>query len=358
MSNAGLPLKTGLYAQHIEAQGKMVDFAGWLMPVNYGSQIDEHHAVRQNVGMFDVSHMTIIDVTGANAQAFLRFMVANDVSTLLPMQALYGALWNRQGGVVDDLIVYRLAQGYRCVVNASTRTKVLSWFDQHRMPDMVFAQQNLAMIAIQGPKAVAQLNQLAPGAVPDDLKSFNACTYQNWLIGRTGYTGEDGVEVMLPEDEAVNLWRGLIAAGVQPAGLGARDTLRLEAGLNLYGQDIDDSTSPLASNMGWTVAWAPADREFLGRDAIEPHRGRSSAKQVGVILQDKGVLRQGQVVTCAAGSGIITSGSYSPTLGCSIGLARMPSAAQGPCQVDIRGKLKQADMVKSPFVRMGKVLVG
>jgi len=357
MADHAPPLKTALYDEHVAAGGKLVDFAGWMLPVNYGSQIEEHQAVRSAAGMFDVSHMTIIDVHGGDGEAFLRRLVANDVAKLKEWGALYGALLNERGGVIDDLIVYFLPDRYRCVVNAATRDKVLAWFAAHSLPAMSFAEQDRAMIAVQGPEAIATLNSVWPGCVPDALKPFSACRFGDWLIGRTGYTGEDGVEIMLPPSDAVSLWQELRAAGVQPCGLGARDTLRLEAGLNLYGQDLDEDTSPLASNIGWTVAWQPAERAFIGRSAIEPQRGNCPTKLTGLIMRDKGILRHGQEVTTSAGSGIITSGSYSPTLEFSIALARVPKDAEGQCQVEIRGKAKAAQIVKPPFVRNGKALV-
>jgi aminomethyltransferase len=352
-----IKLKTPLYEEHVAAGGKMVEFAGWMMPVNYGSQIEEHEAVRTSAGMFDVSHMTIIDVGGIDAEAFLRRVVANDVAKLSEWGALYGALLNASGGVVDDLIVYFLPQGYRCVANASTRDKVLAWFAKHSLPGMSFNEQELAMIAVQGPDAIAKVNSVCGELVDEDMPAFSAVARDSWLIGRTGYTGEDGLEIMLPGEEAVTLWRALSEAGVRPAGLGARDTLRLEAGLNLYGQDLDEETSPLASNIGWTLAWQPAERDFIGRTAVERQRGNSPAKLTGLVMRDKGILRHGQVVTTQAGNGIITSGTYSPTLGYSIALARLPTQAEGACQVEIRGKMKTATIVKPPFVRHGKVLV-
>ena len=349
--------QTPLHASHVAAGGKMVDFAGWSMPVNYGSQISEHVAVRTAAGMFDVSHMTIIDASGDDALAFLRHGVANDVAKLEPFGALYGALLNERGGVLDDLIVYRLETGYRCVVNASTRDKVLAWFEQHALPGMRYAEKDEAMIAVQGPEAIARLAAIEDMPALDGLRPFNAARHGDWLIGRTGYTGEDGVEVMLPGDQAAGLWERLADAGVVPAGLGARDTLRLEAGLNLYGQDLDEDTSPLASNIGWTIAWEPAERNFIGRAAIEPEREACPQKLVGLVLEDKGVLRHDQRVVTPEGDGVITSGTYSPTLEYSIALARVPSAATGEVQVDIRGKLKAARIVKPTFVRRGKVLV-
>ncbi len=350
--------QTPLHDEHVAAGGKMVDFAGWSMPVNYGSQIDEHVAVRTHAGIFDVSHMTVIDVRGAGALDFLRRLIANDVGKLQVWGALYGALLNERGGVLDDLIVYRLEDCYRCVVNASTRDKVLAWFGEHIGPDVEVVEQPLAMIALQGPQALALFCASLPQAsAAGDLKPFSALAVGDWLIGRTGYTGEDGVEVMLPADDALGLWRELAAAGARPAGLGARDTLRLEAGLNLYGQDLDEDSSPLASNIAWTIAWQPAERNFIGRAAIEPQRGKHPEKLTGLIMREKGVLRHGQVVTTNAGNGIITSGTFSPTLGFSIALARVPRDARGECQVDIRGKAKQATIVKPPFVRNGASLL-
>jgi aminomethyltransferase len=347
---------TPLFQEHLAAGGKMVDFAGWSMPVTYGSQIDEHHAVRREAGMFDVSHMTIIDVGGAGAETFLRRLVANDVGKLAVGEALYGALLNPEGGVIDDLIVYR-TKGFRCVVNASTRDKVLAWFAAHQSANVDVDERPMAMIAVQGPVALERLQ--AVEAVPglSALEPFHALSHADWLIGRTGYTGEDGVEVMLPGDQAVALWRGLRANGVIPCGLGARDTLRLEAGLNLYGQDMDETTSPLASNIGWTIAWEPVQRDFIGRGTIEPERGAAPQKLTGLVMRAKGVLRHGQRVQTEVGDGIITSGTFSPTLGCSIALARVPRGATGDCRVDIRGKMKDATIVKPPFVRRGKILV-
>ncbi len=351
--------QTALYQAHVDAGGQIVEFGGWSMPVNYGSQIAEHVAVRTDAGMFDVSHMTIVDVSGAGALSYLQKMVANDVAKLALGQALYGALLNEQGGIVDDLIVYATDSGFRCVVNAATRDKVMPWLEAHVEGDVVLAERDLSMIAVQGPNAIAKLQE-ACGVDVADLKPFFSSTpadREDWMIGRTGYTGEDGVEVMLPGADACQLWDDLKAAGVAPAGLGARDTLRLEAGLNLYGQDMDDGTTPLESNIAWTVTWVPEDRAFIGRSAIEPLRGQSPRKLTGLILRDKGVLRHGQVVHTDAGDGVITSGTFSPTMECSIALARVPAGAEGECTVDIRGKEKKAEIVKPPFVRNGKIRV-
>jgi aminomethyltransferase len=349
--------KTPLYESHLAAGGRMVDFAGWIMPVNYGSQIEEHTAVRTDAGMFDVSHMTIIDIEGPDAEDFLRSTIANDVANLVVNQALYSALLNEQGGILDDLIVYRLANSFRCVVNASTRQKVLAWFAKHAYTNMTFTHKPQIMLAVQGPNAILRLSEVPGGPKLSELKPFYAVAFGDWLIGRTGYTGEDGVEVMLPVEQGIKLWQQLRDAGVAPAGLGARDTLRLEAGLNLYGQDMDETTSPLVSNIGWTVAWNPPERVFIGRSALEAQRGNVGEKLVGLFLEDKGILRHDQKVITNAGDGIITSGTYSPSLEYSIGLARVPANATGECQVDIRGKMKKARLVRPPFVRKGKDLV-
>ena len=348
--------KTPLFDAHVAAGGKMVDFAGWMMPVNYGSQIEEHTAVRTDAGVFDVSHMTIVDIDGPDAEAFLRKVIANDVSSLVEYQALYGAALNAHGGILDDLIVYRLPKGYRCVVNASTREKMLDWFEAQAMTNMRIEHKPQIMLAVQGPEAINKL--LAATDLPTlNIKPFSAARHGDWLIGRTGYTGEDGVEIMLPVDQGLALWGALLKAGVKPAGLGARDTLRLEAGLNLYGQDMDETTSPLVSNMGWTVAWEPAERAFIGRYALRGERAGPSQKLTGIILEDKGVLRHDQAVQTDAGSGVVTSGTYSPTLQRSIGLVRVPMDASAECSVDIRGAMKKARLVKPPFVRKGKILV-
>ncbi|MBK88940.1 MAG: glycine cleavage system protein T [Gammaproteobacteria bacterium] len=334
----------------------MVDFAGWLMPVNYGSQIAEHTAVRSDAGMFDVSHMTIIDVHGDQAEAFLQRLIANDVARLNINQALYGALLNERAGVLDDLIVYRLAWGFRCVVNASTRDKVLAWMQQHTRADAHFEHKPQIMIAVQGPNAVQRLLQVEAVSGLAELTPFYAMQHGDWLIGRTGYTGEDGVEIMLPEAQGVELWRKLREVGVAPAGLGARDTLRLEGGLNLYGQDLDEATSPLASNIGWTIAWEPQERDFIGRQALTELRETNTQKLIGLIMRDKGILRHGQAVHTNAGAGVITSGTYSPTLAYSIALARVPKQATGECEVDIRGTRKKAVLCKPPFVRNGTAM--
>jgi len=360
--------RTPLYEEHLASGGKLVDFAGWDMPINYGSQLEEHHAVRRHAGMFDVSHMTVVDVSGARAREFLRRLLANDVARLTDAgKALYSCMLNDAGGVIDDLIVYFLRDGaYRLVVNAATREKDLAWLMQQAAPFDVSVTERpeLAMIAIQGPEArdrAMRVLDTEKAAIAADLKPFAGSFAGEWFIARTGYTGEDGFEIILPGADAAGLWRELRAAGVVPAGLGARDTLRLEAGMNLYGADMDESVTPLESALAWTVAWEPREREFIGRAALENQRREGvPRKLVGLLLEGKGgVLRNHQkVITGDGAEGEITSGSFSPTLQRSIAFARLPQATGDACQVEIRDKLLPVRVVKPPFVRNGKALIG
>lgn len=356
--------KTALHASHLAAGAKMVDFFGWEMPINYGSQIEEHHAVRQDAGMFDVSHMTIVDLTGANTRNFLRYLLANDVVKLTtPGKALYSGMLNSTGGVIDDLIVYFLQEDFfRLVVNSATREKDLAHINAEAKAFNVTVTERpeFAMIAVQGPNAKAKVATLLTAeqqAAVAGMKPFFGVQAGDLFIATTGYTGEDGYEIALPNEQAADFWQQLLNAGVKPCGLGARDTLRLEAGMNLYGQDMDETVSPLAANMGWTIAWEPGDRNFIGRTALEQAKAAGTAKLVGLVMEQKGVLRHGQKVITAAGEGEITSGTFSPTLGFSIALARVPAATGDTAEVDIRGKLVPVKVVKPAFVRMGKKLV-
>ena len=353
--------RTPLHDAHLRAQARMVPFAGWEMPLHYGSQVAEHHAVRSAAGMFDVSHMAVTDLSGAGAAAFLRHVVANDVERLrAPGKALYGALLNDNGGVVDDLIVYRLQGGYRVVSNAGTRDRVMDWLrDRARAFDVApRTRTDLAMIAVQGPRGVERFLAATGRRAAAGLGFFDVCETGDWMIARTGYTGEDGIEVVLPGEAAEALWDALGRTGVAPAGLGARDTLRLEAGLNLHGQDMDESVTPLESNMAWTVTWEPRQRDFVGRAALEAQRRRGpDTRLTGVVLEERGVLRRGMAVHTEAGAGVLTSGAFSPTLGCGIGLARVPRAARGAVRIDVRGVARAGRMVRPPFVRHGKRLI-
>ncbi|MBD9514626.1 glycine cleavage system aminomethyltransferase GcvT [Pseudomonas sp. PDM22] len=357
--------RTPLYDLHVALGAKIVDFGGWDMPLHYGSQVEEHHQVRRDCGVFDVSHMTVVDVTGPQAKEYLQRLLANDVERLqVPGKALYSGMLNERGGVVDDLIVYLGVYGYRVVVNASTRDKDMAWMQAHTEGfDVTLTERaDLAMLAVQGPNArdkTAELVTPSRAALIRELKPFQGKADGDWFIARTGYTGEDGLEIMLPAVEAQGFLNDLVGAGISPAGLGARDTLRLEAGMNLYGQDMDEDVTPLAANMGWTIAWDPEDRDFIGRKALEAQKAAGDApKLVGLVLEERGVLRAHQVVRVAGvGEGEITSGSFSPTLGKSIALARVPAATGDRAEVEIRGKWYPVRVVQPNFVRHGKALI-
>lgn len=349
--------RTFLNQAHVDRGGKLVDFSGWSLPIHYGSQIKEHLAVRHGVGIFDVSHMTIIDCKGPMVRDFLRRVLANDVGSLAINQALYSVLLNERGGVVDDLIVYRLSDCYRLVTNAATKDKVLAWLDLQNLEQIQLEELDLSMIAIQGPRSLQAIGSWSKTYDFESLKPFSCVLIDEVLVARTGYTGEDGFELIVPNEQVVGAWNFFVNEGAVPAGLGARDTLRLEAGLNLYGQDMDEEVDPLVSNLGWTVKWEPEDRDFVGRDALQIRRRELDEKLVGLILIGKGVLRHGQRVLTDHGEGVITSGSFSPSMDCSIALARVPKLARERCRVEIRDKLVDAVVVKPPFVKHGKVLV-
>jgi len=359
--------KTILNDTHRAMGAKMVDFGGWDMPIHYGSQIDEHHLVRRDAGMFDVSHMTVVDLEGERAREFLRMLVANSVDKLkAPGKALYTAMLNPQGGVIDDLIVYYMSESwFRLVVNAATRDKDLAWITAQAQPFAVSVTERpeYGMVAVQGPNArekvlgllresdrtrIGKLGRFAAGEAQtlDGIPVF---------VARTGYTGEDGFEVIVPEDRTVAFWNALHAAGVGPAGLGARDTLRLEAGMNLYGQDMDETVSPYEAALGWTVA-LDEGRGFNGRDVLEQQQANGAPRQmIGVVMDEKGVLRHGQKVLTTNGDGEILSGTFSPTLGKAIAFARVPAGdLSGGVRVDIRGREVPVRVVKFPFVRDGK----
>lgn len=361
--------KTPLFDCHVEMGGRIVDFGGWEMPVHYGSQLDEHHAVRREAGMFDVSHMTVVDLNGSRTRAFLQHLLANDVAKLkLPGKALYSCMLADDGGILDDLIVYFFDDdNYRMVVNAATREKDLAWISRHAasFDVQVRERDDLAMIAVQGPQARKRAAALLPEEFRDasmDLKPFVGAALGEFFVARTGYTGEDGWEILLPAERATRFWKDLAQAGVVACGLGARDTLRLEAGMNLYGTDMDESTTPLESGLAWTIAWQGADgeeRQFVGADALRKQKAAGVARKfVGLVLKDRGVLRGHQrIMVDGEADGETTSGTYSPTLECSIGMGRVPVATGANCMVEIRGRELAARVVKPPFVRNGKACI-
>lgn len=367
-------LKTPLYNCHIRLGAKIVDFGGWDMPLHYGSQIEEHHAVRRAAGMFDVSHMGIIDVRGTGAAAFLGRLLANDVGKLRGIgTGLYSCMLRDDGGVLDDLIVYRMGNlWFRIVVNAGTRAKDLAWMRAHAagQPIEIRERTDLAMLAVQGPAAreraaalfdpvvAARLLDMAPfhatelGPIASGALQLAEC-----FVARTGYTGEDGFEIAMPAASAPAVWDALLALGVLPAGLGARDTLRLEAGYRLYGSDLDEQHDPLGSGLAWSVAFEPADRDFIGRAALTASGVQPSWQMSGLLLLDRGVLRSHQSVLTDRGTGETTSGTFAPTLGRSIALARLPHGSNGRVRVDVRGKQLAALIVKPTFVHHGRVLL-
>lgn len=357
------PKKTPLNQAHRDAGGKLVDFAGWELPIDYGSQLEEHHQVRRDAGVFDVSHMNIVDFKGPGAHAFMSHLIANDINKLKTKgAALYSCMLNEQGGVVDDLIVYRVTpEYYRMVINAATHDKDLAWLNQQvKKFDVKLTElTGLAMLAIQGPKARERMEKVftpTQRQATQDLKVFHSTEVDGYWIARTGYTGEDGYEIMLPAKEASAFWGKILAAGIKPCGLGARDSLRLESGLSLYGSEMDEHVTPLESNLAWTVSFEPTDRDFIGRAALIAQRNAGlKRKLVGLVLEGKGVLRSHQkVIVPGIGEGETTSGGFSPILGCGIALARVPIATGDHCLVVVRDKQLPVKVIKPPFVRHGK----
>ncbi len=354
-----MALRTPLYPLHERAGARFVEFVGWDMPLHYGSQIAEHNAVRQSSGVFDVSHMTVIEITGHDSEKFLGHVLANDIARADQVgKALYSTMLNDEGHILDDLILYRVSSGFLTVVNCATRQKDLDWLNMQaeHFDCLVCERPDLAVLAIQGPDAIRKVTSVVDGPRQDligGLGQFRGSSYDGWFIARTGYTGEQGLEVILPGDDALQLWMQLMDAGVFPAGLAARDTLRLEAGMNLYGNEMDETVSPLESNIASTVALD--GRDFIGADALRSQMDTGvSRKLVGLVLKDRGVLRAHFKVSCDDQQvGLTTSGAFSPTLQCSIALARVTSTAR-ECTVEIRGKQVAAEMVKPPFVRNGK----
>lgn len=354
--------RTSLYDSHLKANAKMVDFAGWDMPLHYGSQLQEHHQIRQDAGVFDVSHMTVLDLQNGETHPFLRFLLANNVDRLVAGKALYTCMLNKAGGVIDDLIVYKINDHYyRLIVNSATHDKDLSWIkEQMKHFDVQLKERvDLAMLALQGPKTAEKINHLFDKHASQqilNLKPFESVTVGDYFIARTGYTGEDGFEIILPNAKAPAFWDQIMEASFKPCGLGARDTLRLEAGLNLYGADMDETCSPLESNLAWTVAFEPKDRMFIGRESLEKQLADGTKqKLIGIVLESQGVLRNHQKVFINDQSaGEITSGSFSPTLGKGIALARIPCQSSNQYSVEIRGKKVPVSIVKPPFVKKGK----
>lgn len=356
--------KTPLFEAHQRAGGKMIDFHGWALPVNYGSQLAEHHRVRENVGVFDVSHMTVFDITGGTGKDFFSRLLPSDVERLKETgQTLYSALLNESGGIIDDLILYVVGDNWlRLVTNCATRSRIEDWLkkhlDHHPKPPEI-KRTSLAILALQGPKALSTATDLLPehAEAITDLKSFHGILSNQVWLARTGYTGEDGLEIIATHTEATSIWERLIVAGVQPAGLGARDTLRLEAGLNLSGQDMDENTSPLVSGLGKIIHWEPENRDFIGRAALAQEKSAGpSQRLVGLVLESGGIPRHDyRVLADGEPCGVVTSGALSPTLNKGIALARIDrSALDKTLSIEIRGKPKPAVRHRIPFYKRPK----
>lgn len=356
--------RTALFQQHQQLGARLVDFAGWEMPIAYASQLDEHHAVRSAAGMFDVSHMCAVDLAGSGARVLLSRLLANDVAKLaVPGKALYTCLLRDDGGVIDDLICYWLGgDAFRLVVNAGTTDKDLAWIvpQAETAGVTVNPRRDLGILAVQGPQARELVHGLLPAPVvaqAQALKPFSAIQVDGLFIARTGYTGEDGYELIAPQIQIVAFWTALLARGVTPCGLGARDTLRLEAGMNLYGQDMDEQVSPLQCGLAWTLAFTPG-RDFIGRAALEAERDSAHPLQVGLLLEGRGVLRAHMPLRFADGArGEITSGGFAPTLKRSVALARIGPTLATQGEVEIRGSWHPVRLCKPPFVRHGRSLI-
>lgn len=353
---------TALHPQHVNAKAKLVDFSGWSMPMQYQSQLQEHRAVRNHAGIFDVSHMACVTITGKDTIAFLRYLVANDIQGIQPGKAMYTCMLNSEGGIIDDLIVYFFNdQDCRCIINAGCTDKDWAWMQQvaNNFDVTLNRPNDLCIIAIQGPKAIELGRSCLPTAAAhalDTLKPFATTLVEGGFIARTGYTGEDGFEIILPTNMATHVWQQAMTAGITPCGLGARDTLRIEAGLNLYGQDMDENTSPYEAALSWTVSLHDTERSFIGKDALIQRVNQGVTHQlVGVAMTLPGVLRNQQIITLNnETTGIITSGTFSPILNHAIGFARVSLDSPTQGTVINRKKPCQVYLTKMAFVRKGQ----
>ena len=351
--------KTPLYNAHIQLGAKMVNFSNWEMPISYSSLIEEHNAVRNAAGIFDVSHMSVFDFDDGDQIAFFEKIFANDIKKIYKDdKAIYGALLNEEGGILDDLIIYHANNKFRLVSNCSTRKQNRQWFEKHAVEFgvKVIERSDMGVLAIQGPDALKKILEIKEiDAQVNTLQSFECMFEGDKLYARTGYTGEDGLELIVPTQDIDHLWNQALELGCAPIGLGARDTLRLEAGLNLYGNDMTINNHPYESNMGWTIDMSDQNRKFIGKDALLSIDQSKSQKIVGIILQDKGILRSGYEITHEQGKGVVLSGSYSPTLQSSIGLARVDQGYKENGKVMIRNKLLNIDFVSPRFLGQGKI---
>ncbi|MDB4043295.1 glycine cleavage system aminomethyltransferase GcvT [Gammaproteobacteria bacterium] len=351
--------KTPLHNSHLKLGAKMVNFSNWEMPISYTSLIEEHNAVREAAGIFDVSHMAVFDFKGGDQISFFQRIFANDINKIAHYdKAIYGPLLNDQGRILDDLIIYHAQEKFRLVSNCSTREQNSAWYKKHaeHFGVEVIERGDVGILAIQGPAALKKI--LAMGLIDpkvSELKSFGCIFAGDHLYARTGYTGEDGLELIIPNTDIEPLWDKALEVGCIPIGLGARDTLRLEAGLNLYGNDMTINNHPYESNLGWTIDMSDENRQFIGKDALKAIDQAKSQKIVGIVLKDRGVLRPGYEISHGQGSGIVLSGTYSPTLKSSIGLARVDQGYPSSGKVMIRNKQLNIDFVSPRFLRQGKI---
>ncbi len=358
-------LRTPLYEQHLALGAEMSEVNGWELPLHYGSQVEEHCQVRKDCGVFDVSFMTVVDVLGEQAKAYLHYLLANDVELLHGNgSGLYSVMLNEQAGIIDDALIYLMPDGYRLMFNTGFTDRIIGWMKLNKgiFKVTIKPQQDIAILSIQGPNAVSKLVKLLDQqyvAQLEKLQPLYSCLVGGWFISRTGYTGEDGVEIILPKAEAEHLWLELVGAGIMPIGMRARDTLRLEAGYSLYGQDMNEDISPLSCNMDWTVAWIPEDRNFIGREALDKKRQNGICnKLIGLVSEERGTLHNGQLVRIEGKEeGVITSTNFSPTLGKCIALARVPVKTGSRAEVEIKGKWYPVRIVSPRFVWHGEILI-
>lgn len=358
-------LHTALYDEHLALGARMVPFAGWEMPIQYGGIVDEHHAVRKRSGIFDVSHMGRLEVHGAEAAKFLRYLNTWDVTKLNPGQGHYSAMCREDGGILDDVYVFCLSETrYLVVVNASNADKIRRWVTQHVTPfdaKILDRHTSTTMIAAQGPDALDQLRTVIGDDFVASIKP-RRCAETDWhghtlFASRTGYTGEDGLELIIDAEAGPNLWRALIDQGFSPTGLGARDTLRLEAALLLYGNDMHEETNPLAVGLGWIVDLD--DSDFIGKAAlVKTAAAPSTAELVCLTVEGRGIMRSDCTILHSGESvGKVTSGGYSPTLSASIGMGFVPPNLAEPgtkLQVEVRGKQLDVTVIPRPFYKRPK----
>ena len=344
--------RTPLHDRHVAAGAKLVPFAGWEMPVQYSGIKEEHLAVREHAGIFDVSHMGEIATTGPDAEAFLQRILSNDVSKIAENGAQYSVLCKEDGGVLDDLFTYRLGEGFLTVTNASNHEKDLAWFTKQAQNfdvQLHDALHDYAMLAVQGPEARGIVAKLADGELPKRFRtaSLTVAGVPDVLVCGTGYTGEDGVELLIKQDSG-KVWDALIAAGVTPVGLGARDTLRLEVCYHLYGNDLMESRGPIEAGLGWCVK---EDTGFIGAEAIRVARDRGPSELLVPFVTETGIARQGNAIH---GGGEVTSGTLSPSLGVGIGMGYVPIDKSEPgttLEIDVRGRSRSAEVRDKPLYK-------